>query len=295
MGELIDFTNCKKLKKGFGGANGKKISIIFNDEIYMLKFSSKSTRNKNLVYKKDVFSEYLSCHILESLGLPAQKTILGTYKVGDENKTCIACKDFTTADWQAMSFAEFSNRIVDSDASGFSVELSDIDHTFSSQNDFEPEILKSFFWDTFIADALIGNWDRHNGNWGFLYNFREDKIKLAPLYDCGSALYPEADESTIDLVLNDENELKVRIYERPYSALKINCKNINYYDFISSLKNEDCNNALKRIFPKIDLAKINSIIENCPALCEKEKNFYKLMILKRKELILEKAYKKLMM
>lgn len=23
------------------------------------------------------------------------------------------------------------------------------------------------FWDIFIADALIGNTDRHNGNWGF--------------------------------------------------------------------------------------------------------------------------------
>ena len=49
----------------------------------------------------------------------------------------------------------------------------------------------------FIVDALIGNWDRHNGNWGFLYNTVTDEIALAPGYDCGSCLFPQADEKII--------------------------------------------------------------------------------------------------
>ncbi|TCU66892.1 hypothetical protein EV204_1132 [Tissierella praeacuta] len=32
----------------------------------------------------------------------------------------------------------------------------------------EPQKLKDFFWDMFIADAFLGNFDRHNGNWGIL-------------------------------------------------------------------------------------------------------------------------------
>ena len=28
--------------------------------------------------------------------------------------------------------------------------------------------LKEKFWNMFIIDCLIGNEDRHNGNWGFL-------------------------------------------------------------------------------------------------------------------------------
>ena len=55
-------------------------------------------------------------------------------------------------------------------------------------------------------DALIGNWDRHNGNWGFLYNAHTDEMELAPVYDCGSSLYPQADEKIMEMVLSDENE-----------------------------------------------------------------------------------------
>ena len=30
--------------------------------------------------------------------------------------------------------------------------------------------IKEKFWDMFVIDSLIGNTDRHNGNWGFLLN-----------------------------------------------------------------------------------------------------------------------------
>ena len=38
----------------------------------------------------------------------------------------------------------------------------------------------------FIADSLVGNFDRHNGNWGFLINEELKKIEIAPIYDCAS-------------------------------------------------------------------------------------------------------------
>ncbi len=47
---------------------------------------------------------------------------------------------------------------------------------------------KKKFWDMFIIDALIGNTDRHNGNWGFLVNTEMNEIKFSPIYDCGSCL-----------------------------------------------------------------------------------------------------------
>lgn len=59
----------------------------------------------------------------------------------------------------------------------------------------DPKELCEWFWNMFIVDAFIGNWDRHNGNWGFLYNISTDEITLAPVYDCGSSLYPQADEA----------------------------------------------------------------------------------------------------
>ena len=41
---MLDFTNLPTKKKAYGGANGSKLSVIYNDELYMLKIP-KSTRN----------------------------------------------------------------------------------------------------------------------------------------------------------------------------------------------------------------------------------------------------------
>ena len=42
MDNYIDFTDCHPDPyKGYRGANGNKISVIYNDERYMLKFMAK--------------------------------------------------------------------------------------------------------------------------------------------------------------------------------------------------------------------------------------------------------------
>jgi len=67
----------------------------------------------------------------------------------------------------------------------------------------------------------------------------------------------------------------------------VNGKKIKYFDFISSLQNEDCNRALKRIVPRIDMAKIRTIIEETPFITDLQKRFYITMLEKRKERILD--------
>ena len=290
---MIDFTNCEKKKKKYEGANGGKISVVYEGELYMLKFPPVSKRNKMLSYKNDCISEYIACHILQTIGLNVQQTLLGTYNVGGKEKLVVACKDFTDARWTLIPFAGLKNETIDTPTEGYNTDLGEILTTFNSQTDFPPSILKEHFWNMFIGDALIGNWDRHNGNWGFLYNRAEDKINLSPIYDCGSSLYPSADEQTMELILSNENEMKVRIYERPFSALKINQENIKYFDFISSLENADCNAALKRIFPKINMEHIFEIVEQTPAINDLQKRFYKTMLKERYERILLHSYMKL--
>ena len=145
----------------------------------------------------------------------------------------------------------------------------------------------------FIIDALIGNWDRHNGNWGFLYNTATDEMTLAPVYDCGSCLYPQADEKMMEAVLEKQEERDFRVYEAPLSNIKLNSRKIKYYDFIYSLQDNDCNKALKRIVPKIDMQKIYAIVDNTPYITELQKKFYKTMLKERKEKILDKSLAKL--
>lgn len=157
----------------------------------------------------------------------------------------------------------------------------------------DSDAIKIRFWDMFIVDALIGNWDRHNGNWGFLYNNSTDEVVLAPVFDCGSSLYPQADDELITRILNNKNEFNHRIFDIPLSAITYNGKKINYFNFLSEGKFEDCNTALKRILSRIDMKKIYEIIDDTPTVTDIQNEFYKTMLTARKERILDFAMSKI--
>lgn len=157
----------------------------------------------------------------------------------------------------------------------------------------DSDVIKIRFWDMFIVDALIGNWDRHNGNWGFLYNNSTDEVVLAPVFDCGSSLYPQADDELMTRILNNKNEFNHRIFDIPMSAITYNGKKINYFNFLSEGKFEDCNTALKRILSRIDMKKIYEIIDDTPTVTDIQNEFYKTMLNARKERILDFAMSKI--
>lgn len=290
---MIDFTNLPVKNKTYTGANGSKICVVYEGEAYMLKFPTPPSRNNKMSYTNGCASEYIGCHIFESIGIPVQKTLLGTYTKNGKEKVVVACKDFTSTGIVLQDFASLKNTIIDSEHNGYGTELSDIMCTIEEQTAVNPYELKEWFWNIFIVDALIGNWDRHNGNWGFLYNTETDKMEIAPVYDCGSCLFPQADDIIMQDTLDSQEERNLRIYQIPLSGIKINGTKINYYDFIYSLENKDCNRALMRIHPKIDLAKINQIIDDTPYINALQKRFYKTMLKERKEKILDVSVEKL--
>lgn len=291
---MIDFTNLPTRKKAYGGANGSKLSVIYDNELYMLKLPMHAQKNPNLSYTNSCTSEYIGCHIFNMLGIRAQETLLGKYEYHGKTRIVVACKDFTTPLTSIVDFASIKNQIIDSASNGYGTELSDILDTIERQNAIEPKMLKEHFWNMFVIDAFIGNWDRHNGNWGFLYNQETDDMKIAPIYDCGSALFPQIDDELIKKVLASKAEMNARVYDMPTSAILINGKRINYHKTITSLEYDGCNDAIKRIVPLIDLQKINTLIDSVEQLSELQKEFLRKILKLRKELILDNAYNKLL-
>lgn len=73
---MIDFSNFPIKNKTYTGANGSKICVVYKGEAYMLKFPMPPTRNKKMSYANSCFSEYIGCHIFESIGIPTQKRCL---------------------------------------------------------------------------------------------------------------------------------------------------------------------------------------------------------------------------
>lgn len=297
MLELIDFSKCiVNPKKSYLGASSPKKCLVYNNEQYMVKFPAAPDPTKtDLSYSNGCLSEYLGCHIFEIAGIPVQKTLLGTYRTTEgKTKLAVACKDMEKPGTILIPFAGLKNQILNTSTNGYSTDLNEIEDVFEKQQLFDRDEISSFFWNIFVVDSLIGNFDRHNGNWGYLYDSLNDSVSLAPVYDCGSALYPQADEKTVNAVLNNEEELKQRVFVFPTSAIKVNGRKLSYHDFLNSFENADCNKAVLTIYPRLDMMKINELFESLSGfVSDKQILFYKTIVKARKEMILEPAYTKL--
>lgn len=288
---MIDFTNMPIKKKAYGGANGSKLSVVYNNELYMLKLPMHALKNPNLSYTNSCTSEYIGCHIFNMLGVKAQETLLGSFEYHGKVRTVVACKDFTVSGVVIMDFASVKNQIIDSASNGYGTELSDILDTIERQTVVDTNELKEHFWNMFVIDAFIGNWDRHNGNWGFLYNQETDYMEIAPIFDCGSSLFPQIDDELIKKVITSKSEMNARVYDMPTSAILIDGKRANYYQVITSNKYKECTAAVRRIVPKIDLDIINNLIDSVSQLSNLQKQFLKNILKLRKELILDAILK----
>ena len=258
----------------------------------MLKFPPSGERKPtNLSYTNSCISEHLASSIFNLIGINAQKTELGTFSIKGKTKVVCACKDFATGSKRLFDFCSIKNTILASDSNGSGTELEDVMDTIDKQQYVSPVELREHFWNVFIVDALLGNFDRHNGNWGFLYDDQTHRTEIAPVFDCGSCLLPQADENVMQAVLTNEAELHARVFQFPTSAIKLNGRKINYYDFITRAENDDCNAALERVFPKIDMEKIAAFIDGTPVISDLQKQFYSHYLQARYDLILSPAYK----
>ena len=293
---MIDFTSCPVNRfRAYGGANGNKINITYEGHSYMLKFPPRPSRNREMSYTNGCISEYVACHIFGLLGFKVQDTLLGNYVDSKgKSKLVVACRDFREGGKTLMEFAHLKNTCIDSEQNGYGKELSSILEAIDEQSLYPADELRTFFWDMFIADALLGNFDRHNGNWGLLVDEEKQSVEIAPVYDCGSCLYPQLDLERMKSVLQSEEEIDQRIYVFPSSSIEENGVKIPYFDFISSLRYPECNEALKRISARIDLAAIQAFLDSVPELLPIQREFYLTMLTERKEKILDYSLKLLL-
>lgn len=289
---MIDFTDCRIIPgRAYNGANGNKIAVNYEGTIYMIKFPpSAEGKPTELSYTNSCISEHIASSIFNIIGVKAHETMLGTYRIREKTKLVCACRDFTVDGKRLFDFCSIKNTVLESDSNGSGTELADIMDAIDRQRYMDPSVLRAHFWDMFIVDAFLGNFDRHNGNWGFLYNEETGETEIAPVFDCGSCLLPQADEKVMRNVLSEEAALHARVFQFPTSAIKLRGRKINYHDFLTSCENPDCNEALARIVPRIDVQKISSFIQDVPAISDLHKSFYTEYLNARYRCILKPAF-----
>lgn len=281
---MIDYSKYSDGDRFYSGAERKK-SILVSGSPYLIKFQKNSREGLQFNH----VSEYLGSHIFSMLGIETQETDLGIY----HGENVVAIRDFLGEDEVFVPFNGLGDSSLEQDKEKYQYSYDDIIAMLKENiklTDVEQTI--DLFWDMFIIDALIANFDRHGSNWGFIK--KDNKYRLSPIFDNGSSLFPQLNtDEKIDQVLNNQEEINMRIYKFPTSQVKYKEKKSSYYEIISSLEFEECNNALVRITERADLNKINQLIDLVEGISYKRKRFYKIIIKQRFEKILLESYQKL--
>ena len=281
---MKDYSRYPDGNRYYSGAERKK-SILISDKPYLVKFQKNSREGLRFNH----VSEYLGSHIFALLGIDTQETFLGKYK----NEDVVVIQDFLGEDEVFIPFNGVGDSSLEQDKEKYQYSYEDIIAMLQDNvklTDVEQTI--DLFWDMFIIDALIANFDRHGSNWGFIK--KDNKYRLSPVFDNGSSLFPQLNtDEKIQKILENEYEINRRIYEFPTSQVQYNGQKSSYYAIISSLAFEECNHALVRIVQRVDLDKINKLIDTVENISEIRKEFYKTIIKQRYEKILLEPYNRL--
>lgn len=289
--QLVDFSKAIEIAPEYTGSEKKK-TMILDDKKYLVKFPDPNRSTKlEISYINNVYSEYIGTKIFELCGFETQKVELGRYNKDGKERIVCGCEDFTNRETKLVEFEKFENASIEPNP--FKRELKDIFHIAKSGvYNIDLNELKEKFWDMFIIDCLIGNEDRHNGNWGFLKNIKDEKLTFAPIYDCGSCLFSVyTDEKMQECVKN--NTRMQDCIKNTSSAIRENGSKIKYFEFITNIQNEDCNNALIRMYNKVNLDKIFELINGIEIISNVRKEFYCKVIEGKYKEILTIAYRKL--
>lgn len=279
--QFIDFSDYVESGKYYGGSE-KKTGILIGVSEYMLKFQ----KNTRFGLRNNHLSEYIGSHIFSMTGFDVQETFLGVYK----GSNVVACKDFNVEGRQFVPFNDVGESTLDQDKETYQYDYKDIMQMLRDNSKLtNVDQTIGMFWELYIMDALLGNFDRHGGNWGFIKE--NNRYSLAPVFDNGSCLYPNlTDESEMLVIINSKEETEKRIFNFPTSQVKLNGKKSSYFDVINSHQFRECDEALRNVYERIDIKKIYSFIDSMECISETYKLFYKHIILSRYEIILKNSY-----
>ncbi|MCI5732146.1 MAG: HipA domain-containing protein [Eubacterium sp.] len=275
---ITDFSRCRDSGKFYTGAERKK-GILIKGENYIIKFRKRS--QTGLTYNH--VSEYLGCHIFEQAGMSTQETWLGTYRGED----VVVMKDFTSESEMFVPFNDVGDSSLDVDKERYLYSYTDIMEMLEANRKLTcVEETIDTFWDMFIMDAFLGNFDRHGSNWGFLKC--GNRYRMAPVFDNGSCLFPKliTDEQCRE-VLDSEEEMEKRVYQFPTSQIQLHGRKSSYYDVITSHEFAACDRALCRMAGKINRERIGKLIDEIPCMSEVRKDFLKRMLRLRYDKLLK--------
>lgn len=213
-----------------------KFLILVGDTKYLVKDSSINQKRKQPSLAP--FCEYVGSNFIRNSGLlKCQETYLGKYCGRD----VVICKDLFP-DCEFQPFKDLHQSSAGTDLESKLYTYADVLHVLQRKADLGTSQLQDFkrsFWLMFLFDAILGNRDRHEGNWGFVK--KGGTVRLAPIFDNGSSLFPDVNLE----IWNSKEFIEERVYHIPGSQLKMWKPGItdrpmrtNYYEILTNYSDE---------------------------------------------------------
>lgn len=252
------------------GGRARKIGIIVDGMRYLVKFQGReTTRNAD-----SVISEYLSSHIACAFGIPAHETTI----VSIDGELAVACKNFEGPGERHIDFDRLMRRHYASKDVGKRLTIAQIREVLNTDRQLAPAIEENrrSFWDMFVFDAIVGNHNRHAGNWGYLVRPVSDVARQSPVCDNASTLYPTVSEDHMPRILEDAKEVARRVILFPNSAIEHRGHRLSYYDVLMS-GYAGSPAAVERLAPSVDRQGMFEIVDETP-MSDVRRAFLKTML-----------------
>lgn len=161
-----------------------KLGVTIDGSNYILKRQKKDWLN--------VQSELIASRFIKYLGGNVHTVLPGIY----DNEQVVLCKDFTDIGSCLKTLASLNSSSIDTDDFMHEYYVDDIIYELAKIRNLDvSSALQQFYW-MFIYDAILGNSDRHKGNFGVLS--AGEKHVMAPIFDNGACLFPRNHRYVID-------------------------------------------------------------------------------------------------
>ena len=214
---------------------GTRVKKLLDDthrqRLVFLKYCAVDRDNKRRK-STELASEKIACEIAKVIGYKCADIELAKDQDGE---LCVLNYSFLKPDESLIEFA--------SEAS-ISQNGCDRKEKYTIQGikrilDTVDEKLYSGFIGLQVFDALIGESDRHEENWGYIRTSKSSDIVLAPFYDNGDSLMHNINENRVEEYINDEAGFLRYIHKSKTKILDNNGHKIKHFQLIDHLISEN--------------------------------------------------------
>lgn len=234
-----------------------KAGVRLNGKNYILKRRKKDWNN--------VKCEYVASHVINILGGNAHNTLLAIEN-GDQ---VVLCEDFTQGAGCVKIMSELCESSIDTDVAEHDYFYGDILYMIEHLTKCDVKEFACRFLEMYVFDTILGNPDRHMGNWGIFNN------KMAPIFDNGASLFPRAN---MDLMSVEWMEEQIKVFPNSKIMFGSRRERSSYYEVWHSGLLPDY---VVDYAKGLDITKAVDYIMTENNLSNKEKHFYATVIYNR--------------